>query len=73
MSTDITVNEIKYVICYCLETMVLHYVVLEPEQHLSTGQPEVELFPTEQEAIDRMIELGFNPDDYIIKEEEVII
>lgn len=69
MGTDITVNETKYIICYNLETMLLHYIVLQPEQHLSTGQPEIEMFSTEQEAIDRMIELGFNPDDYIIKDE----
>ncbi len=71
MGTDIIVNEKKYVICYSLENNVLHYLILEPGQHLSTGQPEVELFPTEEEAIARIIELGFNPDDYIKTEEEI--
>ena len=67
MPTDITVNEKKYIICYDVNTPVLHYVVLEPERLLSTGQPEVEVFDTEDEVIARMIELGFNPDDYITK------
>jgi hypothetical protein len=67
MATDITVNEKKYVICYSLENKVLHYVELKPGNNLSTGQPEVELYDTEEEVISRISELGFNPDDYIVK------
>lgn len=69
MATDITSTTIQYVLCFNLDIPLLHYIVMEPGQHLSTGQPEVEIFPTEEEAIERMIELGFNPDDYIKKEE----
>jgi hypothetical protein len=72
MGTDIVVTETKYVMCYNLDIPLLHYIVLQPGQHLSTGQPEVELFPNQDEAIIRMIELGFNPDDYINDDEEII-
>jgi hypothetical protein len=67
MATDITVNSKKYIICYNIETPILHYVVLEPLKYLSTGQPEVEIYDTEDEVIIRIAELGFNPDDYIVK------
>ena len=70
MGTDITVNETKYIICYNLSIKLLHYVVLQPGQHLSTGQPQVEQFDTEEQARQRMIQLGFNPNKYIIKDAE---
>lgn len=70
MGIDIIADKVKFVICYNLETMLLHYLILQPGQHLSTGQPNLEQFDTADEVIARMIELGFNPDDYIPKDEE---
>jgi len=66
MSIDITTDHIQYVICYDLNIPLLHYIVMDAGQHLSTGLPDLEVFPTEEDARLRIIELGFNPDDYII-------
>lgn len=67
MATDIIFEENKYVICYNLDIPILHYVPVIAGQHLSTGQPEIEVLNTEDEAIVRISELGFNPDDYIVR------
>ena len=37
---------------------IFHYGSLSPEQVVTTGQPYLEYFDTEQELIDRLLSLG---------------
>jgi hypothetical protein len=42
MATRYTaIDNKKYILCYNIETPILHYVILE------TGQPEIEIYDTE--------------------------
>lgn len=49
-----------FYICHSID--IVHYGVLEPGQEVSTGQDQLETFTKESEYLNRLQELGINPD-----------
>jgi len=50
-----------YYVCHGPD--VVHFVESDGESTVTSGQPNIEQFDTEEEALARAIELGYEPDD----------
>ena len=50
-----------YYVCHGPD--VVHFVESDGESTVTSGQPNIEQFDTEEEALARAIELGYEPDE----------
>ena len=50
-----------YYVCHGPD--VVHFVESDGKSTVTSGQPNIEQFDTEEEALARAIELGYEPDD----------
>jgi hypothetical protein len=63
---DLIFTEKKWILAHN-EGSILHYVELEAGQHFASGQPVVEIFDDFVDCVDKIVDLGFDPDEVICK------
>ena len=54
-------SDSSYYVCHGPD--VVHFVESDGESTVTSGQPNIEQFDTEEEALARAIELGYEPDE----------